>query len=167
MMTLGDVGIWLAGIGDAFLRDLSYASSNSLFDWPFYMAAPVVIIAGCVGLVIVTYPMVLWDELKKHHYDQQGNPITRFGRAVDRLQEVVFFSCLFIVVWMVTAVAVSILMLRALGEDSLTDLNANWLSIVITTPILGAAATVLVVLRRYVARRKKTLREATWSRSAK
>lgn len=166
-MTLGDVGIWLAGIGDEFLRDLSYASSNSLFDWPVYMAAPVVIVAGCVGLAIVTYSMVLWNEFKQHHYDQQGNPVTRFGGAVDRIQEVVFFSCLFIAVWMATAVVVSILMLRALGEESLTNLNATWLSIVIATPVLGAAATVLVVLRRYVARRKKALREATGSRSAK
>jgi hypothetical protein len=154
-MTLRDMGNWASESLDAFLRDLDIVVTASPFDWPIYMvilAIPVVFLAILVFGALLGIPIVIWQEYWKKHFDQEGNPLTRFGKAIDWAWDVVFLTCVFFLIWIAIGFVVVIIVLDGQDYKEASD-AAMWAVFVL--PTLAASGFLYITIRRRIARAKE------------
>jgi hypothetical protein len=166
-MTLRDIGRWLADTSEAVGQDLDALATASPLDWPLYiflLGIPVSLLALAVVGALFAVPLHWWLDFWSEHFDREGNPLTRLGRAVERVWDTVFLICVFLLVWMVTGFLLLLVLNSGMELDPTTG-AAMWIVLILPT-IVALGFMFFMVLGRRAAAKELSERERTNSDNA-
>mgnify|MGYP003638476418 CR=1 FL=1 len=104
-MSLRDIGHSLGRVTQQFASDFDLAFSTSPLDWPIYLivlALALAFVGAIIFFAIIAVPIaglvVAHNWYWAKHYDVDGNPTTRLGRAVEWTWEIVtYFGVFFLI----------------------------------------------------------------------
>lgn len=150
-----DIGNWISETYEVFMLDLETVVSASLWDWPIYMvllAIPVAFLVLGAIVAVLSVPIVILANSWEKHFDDEGIPLTCFGRTVEKAWDVIFLVCMFVLIWLVVAFVVALV---AFGDQGYKGASNASMWAVWVLPTLLASGVLFFVIRGRVAKTKE------------